>query len=194
MEMRFEPISTYAESYSLARQEAVDAIVKEFGVTSWSMPPNFLSELERSLVFGKTVCRDGDFDMSGRNEIRCKYWTGLLDHAAVFKRDDGATFVITMPYSDSERLLSRFNEMMTEYYEHKKRVSEMRKSGCAPETLKRRHWDDQLAIDPSISPEVELMCVIVGDEYKVRENGSIAAIIGTKKVLEDMGLDTTRRD
>ena len=196
--MRFKPIADAYSCVPLLRSECLDNLIRDFDVKSYHWYFQYMSELERVLVYGNANCRDTDF-------YPCDHFHHgtVLDHTLVFKCKIGMPFAMTMPYATPESFNYSFAAMMNDYYDTKNRyrsiVSELTESRdrarfsricdkygtedrIRAENFRGRNWQKQFAIAERID------AVIVDDMYKVRENGNFAAIIATTETLKKMGL------
>lgn len=184
--MRFEPIGQCRQYIPLLREECLDNLIRDFGVKSVGDDVYHLSELERVLVFGKTISRRFDFsDNSGQCMRNGSSWHLIFDHDYVFKCESGMTFMMTMPYDTHDGFYEKFDAMIHDYYERK---SELTHDVNDPQIgrwmweYKTDGWRKQFAITETMD------AVIVDDRYKIRENGDFAAIIATTDTLRKMGI------
>lgn len=165
--MRFEPIETLPNACPLFVEEAYDALVNDLGIKAWHWhQPNTMSELERFLLHGSSRSKRGDFFDLPRHHVA----DGVFDHSICFKGETGAPFVLTMPYSTSDRFYRDFNWVISAYYYEKAIRTDNLWFGYEKE-YRTENWRSQFMTQRKIT------ATIVPDRFKLRYNGDFAAII-----------------
>lgn len=165
--MRFERIGLYLQNEPNALTDGVANLIDDFDVVAYSRCPSIrLSELERLLKNGRSVERRDDFyDVPGS-------WHGqVIDHASVFKCNDGHVFMLTMPYNTERGFYRDFERMMHGYRRARRHFAHDLVSVHNEQTANR--WAPQFVIPPMIEAR------IVPERYRTRDNGDLVAIIAT---------------
>lgn len=173
--MRFRSIESYKKAWSgHAIPEHVDNLVNDFGVNSCQVCNGHkFSMVERFLTEGNAT-PDYDYDFG-------EFGYPAIDHAVFLKRADGLTFVLTMPYGTPEFFCECFNGLLSEYQARKLEIRTAIEEGFGRE-YKYKRWRKLIYSDAAIQ------AVVVDNRYKVRDNGSIVAIIATEDTLHEIGL------
>jgi hypothetical protein len=174
--MKFEPINML-HSLPLERTECLDRLIRDFNIKSWAPHrPKHISELERLLVYGMAIPRRADFTDKRGSDLNCGGYLQVFDHDYLFRCESGITFSLTMPYNTHDGFYTDFDSMMRDYYEMRDRNAAFA-SQNTHSVYSTKGWENQFAIDQPID------ALIVDDRYKIRENGSFAAIIAASSTM-----------
>lgn len=119
--MKFEKISKLSKSVYIDSREKFQQFYNDFGIVgvNWSQPINisasyFLRVLKYGAIAKARGCRKNLNNDEVSNEIN-HYYTGLLDHGALWKLKDGSVICTAMPYGTKEAIISSFEKMVKEF-------------------------------------------------------------------------------